>query len=397
MESSNEVSWQSAYYALIPIALNSMLQPREPIGTTCGVSASLRIYLRSSPIVCAMDAAFILIRFAFYMHRRGRSDVRTIKGIIVRAAKDIRDTRDLVDERPRTEEDVHERPRPGRLLSSEFNTYLLYFAIVLGVVTQLLKLTAYSGGSGAIQWTQVWAGFYFGSWFVVEVIFWLAKLEDDTDLNRAEIKALERWIAPCETVFGTLAILVQLGILATVDMKPIAPDPNILSMWFFRGVRFAAHFAVFVVHIPFLKISRKIDTKQAVPGHYMGVLLIFILVPYIVLAWTQGQRFSALYFMISIMISYLSWMLYFFSWTKKWVLFCEPGGSIAPSNIGDVENRSGVQIRVPRYEGGSGKKVWQNVLAFDFFLRIVLLSAFWYVVHYDPTGTAKLQWANYLG
>ena len=101
--------------------------------------------------------------------------------------------------------------------------------------------------------------------------------------------------------------------------------------------------------------------------------------------------------MVSIMISYFSWMLYFFSRTKKWVLFCEPGGSIAPSNIGDVENRSGVQIRVPRHEGGSGRIVWQNVLVSDFFLRIVLLSAFWYVVHYDPTGTAKLQWANYLG
>ena len=80
---------------------------------------------------------------------------------------------------------------------------------------------------------------------------------------------LQKLIAPCEKVFGTLAILVQLGILATVDKKPIHPDPNILSTWFFRGVQFAAHFAVFVVHIPFLKISHKIDTKQAVPGHYM--------------------------------------------------------------------------------------------------------------------------------
>jgi hypothetical protein len=266
------------------------------------------------------------------------------------------------------------------------------------VVTQLPKLTAYSGGSGAIQWTQVWAWFYFGSWVVVEVTFWLAWLEDDTNLNYAEIEVLERWIAPCEKVFGRLAILVQLGILAAVDMKAIPPDPNILLRWWFRGVRLAAHCAVLVVHLPFLKISPKIDAEQAVPGHYMGFLLIFILVPHIISAGTQRNRFSSLYFMVSIMISYFSWMLYFFSWTKKWFLFCEPGGRIEPGNRREVGNRRGVQIRVkPRHGGGPGKAGRQNVLAFDFFLRIVLFSTFWYVVHYDPTGTAKPQWTNYLG
>jgi hypothetical protein len=123
MASSNEVSWQSAYYALIPIALNSMLQPREPTGTTCGFDASLRIYLRSSPIVCAVDAAFILIRFAFYMRRRGHGHS------LARAAKEIRDVRGLVDERLRPEEAAHKESRPGRLLSPEFNTYLLYSGI----------------------------------------------------------------------------------------------------------------------------------------------------------------------------------------------------------------------------------------------------------------------------
>jgi len=392
MASSNEVSWQSAYYALIPIALNSMLQPREPAGKTCGFNASLRIYLRSSPIVCAVEAAFILIRFAFYMHRR--SDGHSL----ALAAKEILAARSLVHERPRPEAAVHEELRFGRLLSPEFNTYLLYSGIALGVVTQLPKLTAYSGGSGAILFTQVCAWFYFGSWIVVEVTFWLAWLEDDTNLNHAEIEALERRIAPYEKVWGWLAILVQLGILAVVDMKAIPPDPNILLRWRFRGVRFAAHCAVFVVHLPFLMISPKIDAEQAIPSHYMGVFLIFILVPHIVSARTQGIRFSLLYFMVSIMISYFSWMLYFFSWTKKWLLFCEPGGRIEPGNSGNVGIRGGVHIRVKSRHGGRpGRTGWQNVLAFDFFLRIVLFSAFWYVVHYDPTRTAKPQWTNSLG
>ena len=388
MASSNEVSWQSAYYALIPIALNSMLQPREPTGKTCGFDASLRIYLRSSPIVCALDATFILIRFIFYTRRHGYGNSLT------RAAKEIRTVRGLVDNRPRPESAAHEELGPGRLLSQEFNTYLLYSVTALGVVTQLPKLTAYSGGSGAILWTKVWAWFYFGSWIVVEVTFWLAWLESDINLNRAEIEAWDRWIARCEKVFGWLAILVQLGILAAVDMKAIPPDPNIPLRWWFRGMRFAAHCAVFVVHLPFLMISSKIDAKQAVPSHYMGVLLIFILIPHIVSALTQDNRFTSLYFMVSIMISYFSWMLYFFLWTKKWFLFCEPEGRIEPGNRREVGNRHGVQIRVEPLHMETG--LW-NVLAFDFFLRIVFFSAFWYVVHYDPTGTTKPQWADYLG
>ena len=392
MASSNEVSWQSAYYALIPIALNSMLQCREPTGTICGLDPSLRIYLRSSPIVCAMDAAFILIRFPIYVRRHG--DIRSLS----LAAKEILAARSLVRERLGHEEDGREERRPGRLLNSEFNVYLWYLPIGVGVITQLPKLTAFSGGSGAILWTITWAWLYFGSWFVVEVTYWLARLERDTDLNHPEIKALEDVIAPYEKSCGVLAILVQLGVLAVVDMKAIPPDPDIPLRWFFRGVRFAAHLAVFVVHFSFFLISCKIDAKRVVPSEYMGLLVVFILVPYIVLAAPQDKRYSALYFMVSIMISNFSWMLYFFPWTKQCFLFCEPSGRVELRNRGEAQSRRGVlEIRLPRRGGESENKGWQNVLAFDFFLRIVLFSAYWYIVHYDPTGTIKPPWTNNLG
>lgn len=161
MTTSNEVCWESLWYALIPIALNSMLQPREPTGTTCGFDSSLRIYLRSSPILCAVDATFILIRFIFYTRRRGHVYS------LARAAKEIRYARGVVEERHQHQagETIHEVPRlrPGYLLSPEANAYLLYFTIAFGVITQLPKLTVYSGGAGAIPWTKVWAWFYFGS------------------------------------------------------------------------------------------------------------------------------------------------------------------------------------------------------------------------------------------
>lgn len=393
MASSNEVSWASVFWPLVPIAMNSMFQAREPTGKTCGFDASLRIYTRSSPVICVVDAAFILIRFPFYM--RGRTySLRSL----ARAAKEIRCAHGLIDEEPKHGRTVREERRPGQLLTPEVNTFLFYSLIGAGVLTQLPKLMAYSGGSGAVSWTIAWAWFYFGAWCVVELTFQLARRAGDAHLSRARINTLETSIEPVEKLFGWAAIVIQLVILAAVDMKAIPPDPNVVMRWWFRGIRFAAHCAGILVYLPFRKITPWIDAERAVPRKEIGYLLIYILVPHVISALTQDKRYSSLYFMVSIMISYFSWMLYFFTWTKKFILFCEPAGPIESGDETELERRGRPQIRAPRGNGsGMGETKWQNVLAFDFFLRIVFFSAYWYVWHYDPTGTTKAQWTNYVG
>ena len=95
----------------------------------------------------------------------------------------------------------------------------------------------------------------------------------------------------------------------------------------------------------------------------MSMLLIYIL-----LASFQRFHFSQLYFMCSIIISCFAWSLYFFPVVKTHVLLYQPG------------NRG-----------------YDNVLAFDFFCRILCFSLFWYAVHYDPTGTFKPEWTQVLG
>lgn len=356
MASSNEVSWPSAYWALPPLAMNSMLQPA---GEICGFDSSLRIYLRSSPIVCAMDTVFIFIRFAFYAYH----------GYPLRwAASAIVAARSPVAEVPRPDDDVDEDPEPGRFLLLERNAYLLYLALGVGVVTQFVKLMACSG----MPWTQVWGCFYILSYLVVEVTYKLGKNQRDAPATNDALQRQEEWIEFWAKVCGVAAILLQLGILASVDMKGIPPNPVLILKWTFICVRFGTHFAVCLIHLPFMAL--KIDAGKALPDQHWGFLLMSILVPHIILASTQGYRFTQLYFMVSVMISYFSWMLYFFPVTKKYVLLCEAG------NRGESENR--------------GRR---NVLAFDFFCRILCFSIFWYAVHYDPTGTVKPPWTNYLG
>jgi hypothetical protein len=356
MASFNEVSWQSAYYALPPIALNSMLQPA---GRICGFDASLQVYLRSSPILCAMDAVFILIRFALYTYH-GHSPGW--------AAREIINARGLVDEDHKTEDLVNEEPKPRRLLSSERNIYLLYLPVVVGVVTQLIKLTACSG----VRLTQLWGWFYFLSFIMVEVTHRLGKAQKDTKSKPAEKNPLEqqeRRIDFWETVFGAAAILLQLGILAWVDMRATPPGPISIRRWTFISVRFGAHFAVCLIHLPFMLL--KLDAAEPLPDKYKRFLLISVLIPRIISASTQNQRFSQLYFMVSVLISYFSWTLYFFPVTKKYVLFCKPATK--------------------------GHQNVANVLAFDFFCRILCFPIFWYAVHYDPAGTFKPPWTNNLG
>ncbi|KAH8807921.1 hypothetical protein F5884DRAFT_857483 [Xylogone sp. PMI_703] len=363
MASPNQVSWQSAYWSLPALALNSMLQSA---GKVCGLNASLRIYLRSSPIVCAMDAIFILIRFAMYTSH-GYSILWAAKAIAVARGIVDEDHRpeDVPTENLELEDTPNENREPGRFSSTERNIYLLYLALGVGVITQFFKLMACRG----IPWTQVWGCFYVFSYLIEEVTRRLAKVKLYPRSQPAAddiLRLQEKWVDFWERACGVVAIILQLAILASVDMKAIPPDPILMLRWTFIFVRFGAHFAVCLIHVPFMVIN--FDSARVMPDQHRGYLLMSILVPHIILLSTQDYRFSQLYFMISVIISYFSWMLYFFPATRRYVLLCE-------NNLG-------------------GR--W-NVLAFDFFCRTWCFSVFWYALHYDPTGTYKPSWADYLG
>jgi hypothetical protein len=57
-----EVSWQTCFWIIITLALNTMAQPS---GKICGTPSHHRICIRSSPVICALDLVSILIRLIF--------------------------------------------------------------------------------------------------------------------------------------------------------------------------------------------------------------------------------------------------------------------------------------------------------------------------------------------
>lgn len=60
---SPSVSWHQAFSLLSPLALNTMFQL---VGRVLGSSAVNSVWLRTSPIVCALDTLTLIVRLLAY-------------------------------------------------------------------------------------------------------------------------------------------------------------------------------------------------------------------------------------------------------------------------------------------------------------------------------------------
>ena len=83
-DTANSVSWQSAFWGLVPIALNSMTQPS---GKVCGSPAGIGFLLRVSPFMCLFDALIVIVRMVVYSFTQG-SLPAAIKKIIIQRYTD---------------------------------------------------------------------------------------------------------------------------------------------------------------------------------------------------------------------------------------------------------------------------------------------------------------------
>ena len=341
---SSEVSWQSAFWGIVPIALNSMAQPS---GRVCGFHPSLRTYIRSSPIVCGCDAVIMIIRFITYNYH-GLSPPSAAKKVLTERNKDL------------------ETPQTEGIQSLEKLPFLRWFFFVFGVLPQVIKLLACSG----IPWTQISACLYLASFLVTEALKAIAKFAEEEGPDDFENERLEKWenlLSICEKCFGALAVLLQMSVLALVDLARIPIDPDPLRRWRFRTLRFSAHLLTLFIYFPLVFWP---TSSARFLTHQTRNLLILMLLVVTLLTLLHGfnLRFSLMYFMCSFILSMFSWVLFHFSATRTHILLCKQ------------------ETKEPR-----------NVVVFDFFCKILLFSGFWYVWCYNPAGTFKPKWAENLG
>jgi hypothetical protein len=155
MADQSLVSWQSAFWGLAPLALNSMLQPTRPKARYSGIES---LALRASPIVCAVDALTSLLQILYLTRFRGPSQNLTVR----HAAKVWLLARN--------------ESTSGQKEPVEASKRVRLFVFILGTLSQSTKLFACQG----IPWTQTWAYLYVTSFAVFTILECLATTTKET-------------------------------------------------------------------------------------------------------------------------------------------------------------------------------------------------------------------------
>ena len=148
--SSNPVSWQSGFWALVPLTLKSMSQPS---GMVCDLPSKRISVLQSSPIICFLDVTFVIGRLAWYANASKSPRAAVERTVRLRF------------------QDVVDQAEESSLASLQKNTLFRFLMFVLGVLPQIIKLYDMRG----LPWTKLWASLFLSSFFVIELLVLISK------------------------------------------------------------------------------------------------------------------------------------------------------------------------------------------------------------------------------
>ena len=175
------VSWQSAFWAIIALGINTACQPA---GSVLGYSSEFGKALRTSPFVCIADSVLI---YAYWL-------VFCLKGYGVRKG-----ARAVLLHRSRFHEDLHGANQQSRFERTWFRyrsrrdpnramqqprieqTWFRVLVFVFGALTQTIKLLAFHG----VPWTQVWGMAYLTAFLTIELITIVA--EPNTEDRQSQL------------------------------------------------------------------------------------------------------------------------------------------------------------------------------------------------------------------
>jgi hypothetical protein len=349
----SEVFWTQIYFVLATLALNAMV---EPTGRVCGLPPTLQVFLRSSPVVCAADLLAVCLRFVAYSVR-GMSPAAAARRIVARRH----------DQPPAQEEPAPPDNSDG---NSVAELCLLFGRIFcrLGVLLQAVKLFAYKG----LPYSQAWGTIYLVCFVVTKMLGWVhaaavaapgAVLQD----QRPGDDTLEGWLRFGEQSLGTAAVLLQLGLLGWVDLMLTPREVKPLRSMGFVVLRVSAHIVAGFVDVAVVTSMSVGPVRLAAHRQTIFIFSIFVVFSLLLVLHQLGLRFSLMYFISSFIISSMTWVLYSDERTRRRVLLCKAGG-----------------------------RDQLNVLAFDFFCRILGFSLYWYAGHYSSSGTSQPSWAKNL-
>jgi len=408
----NVVSWQSAFWALVPIALNSMSQPSA---FDFGPLYAIIFAARSSPIVCLVDTLEVFVRIPVYL----------LQGDSIRkAATKVR----WVRTKHWPNETINVLPAPVPVSSSlddERSTRLARFVIfVLGLMPQALKLLGMKG----LLWTQAWAGIYLRSFLTLTFVDVIAEPTQDhaqisqdsqSDANLENVIrllfritviahfallfwTLSNFLPPYELLDITegvsednvralpLVVLllssIPFGIMISVCIFVVPLGPPLVLIMILWGISRYFHLDR-IMHQAYIRAEAahpdRLDIVRALSLCLLAVGMFGVPVWFGIRLNEDHQSEIEIFLSLSLEIvkaclaAISSCTVLLCLWLAAWKI----SSKVAPSWFGSVLEKVSLHV-------------W---LAYAFTITNFLLCLMYYCFIYDPTGTVKPAWTEKLG
>jgi hypothetical protein len=196
MAAQSQFSGPAAFWSLVPLAFNVMLQPS---GRPCGFHSYSRTYLRAMPLVCAADVISIILRLC----------TNGLAGLSIRQAATA-----TLESRYQCCDYCDDSLPDDTLQDLENWIYLRWIVFVFGTLPAATKLFAVRGN----PWTTAWASMYLINFFIIEILLIMKKSDVEyTSVNFRRFEGAKsrrqiRWeqkMIPQHTILGLTAWRLQ--------------------------------------------------------------------------------------------------------------------------------------------------------------------------------------------
>lgn len=361
-----EVPWQSIFWALVPLALNTMIQST---GQIVSLPKQYALMLRNSPIVCIVDCVLMLITLIHFMWQ-GSSISTAVHLLTVSRFQGSTDT--II--------------RDNTLAGLLENPWLRLFLFVGGTLPQTIKLYGFHG----VPWTKALASMYLIPILIFEVIAFIDRGNQNEDLPLPQDEPLAQEsihhdvLISVAQIFGCLAIAMQVS-LWFIWWYMIYAESYEMSQQEIRGILSTFSFFTMLM-VPIL--DQCIERLGRVPHffHLNATPAVQSIILCTQLIFSLGSKTTVFYFIyvayladssVRARCAYIVRPIYIICvWTGMSFLLSFSYHAIMP---------------------GLSQSLLCRWLAWHFLVSNFVFAYSYYILACDPHGTVAPGWTTYLG
>ena len=395
---SSQVSWQTAYWILIPLAVNTMAQPS---GRVLSLPAKYRTYLRCSPLICAADCLSIFIHLMCYL-----------------ITFPIQDAIPLFIRERFGDDEKNEAGEEG-IQAIEKLTFIRWLFFIFGSLGSGIKLMAMEG----VPWTKAWGGMFLLSFLVVEFLVVLSwnyvpneALPEGHDVDR--LHRIKSRLETVDALFLVLSAFSYTLVLTWVMIDihdgfapllmihastPVLPRSPILQTWVsIMMIPWSIAMLLIVLCGLFMIISptpvvshgpiptdgsrRKWWIRDELVVRFIA-LLIVVVVPVILPNTTFIYSLINCGFSVVVVLPGFLVHRFLEKFAKRFPKFSRSVFITWESEAEASETETVVQNSGPLL----------TFLCFIMFLYTPILCVIWYWYRYNPEGTVNREWTGVFG